>query len=103
VRDLEVNVRVCNKLLNKVMKTDYGYDCLFRLDPINYMDNRNRGYIPRKFHISEEVIIRFRNNSDKIDKDKIKKELIKTINYLLKFIEGRDFRQILLIYIKVIE
>jgi hypothetical protein len=104
MKDLEVNIRVCNKLLNRVMKNDYGYDdCLFRIDPIYYMNNRNRGYIPRKFHTSEEVVIKCKNNPDKIDKFKMKKELTKTINFLLNFIEGRDFRKVLLIYFKIIK
>lgn len=99
---LEENIRVCNRLLNRVMKNDYDYDFLFRIDPINYIDNRNK-FLPRKFHSIEQVSIKFRNKSNKLQIDKTKEELIKTINQLLKLIEGRDYRKILLLKVIVIQ
>ena len=100
MKELEINIRVCNRFLNKMMKKDYGYDCIFRIDPIHYIGNRVLP--PSKFHLSEKIIIKYNKNPLLIDLDKIEQELLLTTNFLFNFIEGRDYREILQIDIRVV-
>lgn len=99
--DFELNVRVGNRMLNKIMKRDYGYDCFFRINPIYYMNNRV--LIPEKFHLSEMVYIRLKRSITFEEREKMRNELNKNINLLFNLIEGSMYRPILDIKLKFIQ
>lgn len=101
MREYELNVRVCNRLLNKIMKRDYGYDYSFRINPITYMNNRV--LIPTKVHLSEMVYIKLKESITFDEREKIRKDLNKNINLLFTIIEGREYRPILDIKLKLIQ
>jgi hypothetical protein len=88
-------------MLNKVMKRDYGYDCFFRINPINYINNRV--LIPEKVHLSEMVCVRLNRSITFDEREKIRKELNENINLLFTLIEGKDYRPILDIKLKLIQ
>ena len=98
--DFELNVRVCNRLLNKLMNRDYGYDIFFRIHPLTYLDNRVS--IPKTYHCSELVYLKTKKVLTLIEREKIRKELNKNINLLFKLIESVGYRPILDIKLKII-
>jgi hypothetical protein len=97
--DFELNIKVCNRLLNKIMKRDYGYDYSFRINPIIYIDNRS--LIPKKVHLSEMVYVKLKSSITFDEREKIRKDLNKNINLLFTIIEGREYRPILDIKLKL--
>lgn len=101
MNDFSLNVRVGNRMLNKIMKRDYGYDCLFRINPIIYMTNRV--LIPKKIHLSEMVYVKLKGSITFEEREKIRKELNKNINLLLTLIEGIEYRPVLDIKLKLIQ
>ena len=101
MREYELNVRVCNRLLNKIMKREIGYDYFFRINPITYMNNRI--LIPKKVHLSEMVYIKLKGSITFDEREKIRKDLNKNINLLFTIIEGREYRPILDIKLKLIQ
>jgi len=101
MNDFSLNVRVGNRMLNKIMKRDYGYDYFFRINPIVYMTNRV--LIPEKVHLSEMVCVRLKRSITFDEREKIRKELNENINLLFTLIEGKDYRPILDIKLKLIQ
>jgi hypothetical protein len=101
MNDYSLNVRVGNRMLNKIMKRDYGYDYSFRINPINYIDNRV--LIPKKVHLSEMIYIKLKGSITFDEREKIRKDLNKNINLLFTIIEGRDYRPVLDIKLKLIQ
>lgn len=101
MRENELNIRVCNRLLNKIMKRDYGYNLFFRINHINYIENRT--LIPKKFHTLEQVFINPQYPLNQIVIERIKNDLMKNINLLCKVIEGVNYRQILLIELIILK
>lgn len=99
MREYELNIRVCNRLLNKIMKRDYGYDYFFRINPITYMNNRV--LIPEKVHLSELVYIKLKSSISSNEREKIREEIKENINLLLKLIEGNEYRPILDVKLKL--
>lgn len=99
--DFELNIRVCNRLLNKIMRRECGYDCVFRINSLYYMSNRF--LIPEKNHFSELVYIKSHKSFSLIEREQIRKYLNENINLLLRYIEGRDYRPILDIKLKIIQ
>ena len=101
MQDFELNIRVCNRLLNKIMKRDFGYDCVFRINSLFYMNNRF--LIPETHHFSELVYLKSYKSLTLIEREQIRKSLNENINLLLRYIEGRDYRPILDIKLKIIQ
>ena len=101
MNDYSLNVRVGNKMLNKIMKRDYGYDYFFRINPIIYMTNRV--LIPKKIHLLEMVYVKLNGSISFEEREIIRKDLNKNINLLFTLIEGRDYRPILDIKLKFIQ
>ena len=101
MNDYSLNVRVGNRLLNKIMKRDYGYDYFFRINPIIYMTNRV--LIPKKNHLSELVYIKLNGSISFEEREIIRNDLNKNINQLFTIIEGREYRPILDIKLKLIQ
>ncbi len=101
MNDFSLNVRVGNRMLNKIMKRDYGYDYFFRINPIIYMTNRV--LIPKKIHLSEMVYVKLKGSITFEEREKIRKELNKNINLLLTLIEGIEYRPVLDIKLKLIQ
>ena len=83
------------------MKSEIGYDYSFRINPIRYLNNRV--IIPQKVHLSEMVYIKLKGSIDFDEREKIRKDLNKNINLLFTIIEGRDYRPILDIKLKLIQ
>lgn len=101
MNDFSLNVRVGNRMLNKIMKRDYGYDYFFRINPIIYMTNRV--LIPKKIHLSEMVYIKLNGSINFEERETIRKELNTNINLLLTLIEGLEYRPVLDIKLKLIQ
>ena len=101
MNDFSLNVRVGNRMLNKIMKRDYGYDYFFRINPIVYMTNRV--LIPEKVHLSEMVCVRLKRSITFDEREKIRRELNMIINLLFTLIEGLEYRPILDIKLKIIQ
>lgn len=101
MNDYSLNVRVGNRMLNKIMKRDYGYDYFFRINPIVYMTNRV--LIPKKIHLSEMVYIKLNGSISFEERETIRKELNTNINLLLTLIEGLEYRPVLDIKLKLIQ
>jgi hypothetical protein len=101
MNDFSLNVRVGNRMLNKIMKRDYGYDYFFRINPIVYMTNRV--LIPKKIHLSEMVYIKLNGSISFEERETIRKELNTNINLLLTLIEGLEYRPVLDIKLKLIQ
>jgi hypothetical protein len=101
MNDLELNVRVGNRMLNKIMKREYGYDCFFRINPINYLNNRV--LIPKKVHLSEIVYVKLKRSITFDEREKMRKDLNVKINLLFNLIEGIVYRPILDIKLKFIQ
>lgn len=101
MNDFSLNVRVGNRMLNKIMKREYGYNYFFRINPINYIDNRV--LIPKKVHLSGMVYIKLKGSITFDEREKIRKDLNKNINLLLTLIEGREYRPVLDIKLKLIQ
>lgn len=101
MNDFSLNVRVGNRMLNKIMKRDYGYDYFFRINPIIYMTNRV--LIPKKIHLSEMVYIKLNGSITFEERETIRKELNTNINLLLTLIEGLEYRPVLDIKLKLIQ
>jgi hypothetical protein len=101
MNDFSLNVRVGNRMLNKIMKKDYGYDYFFRINPIIYMTNRV--LIPKKIHLSEMVYIKLNGSINFEERETIRKELNTNINLLLTLIEGLEYRPVLDIKLKLIQ
>lgn len=101
MNDFSLNVRVGNRILNKIMKRDYGYDYFFRINPIIYMTNRV--LIPKKIHLSEMVYVKLKGSITFEERERIRKELNKNINLLLTLIEGIEYRPVLDIKLKLIQ
>lgn len=101
MNDFSLNVRVGNRMLNKIMKRDYGYHYFFRINPIIYMTNRV--LIPKKIHLSEMVYIKLNGSITFEERETIRKELNTNINLLLTLIEGLEYRPVLDIKLKIIQ
>ena len=101
MNDFSLNVRVSNRMLNKIMKNDYGYDYFFRINPIVYMTNRV--LIPKQIHLSEMVYIKLNRSITFEERETIRKELNTNINLLLTLIEGFEYRPVLDIKLKLIQ
>lgn len=101
MNDFSLNVRVGNRMLNKIMKRDYGYDYFFRINPIIYMTNRV--LIPKNIHLSEMVYIKLCGSISFEERERIRKDLNKNINLLFTLIEGSEYRPVLDIKLKFIQ
>jgi hypothetical protein len=97
--DFELNIQVCNRFLNKIMKSDYGYDIFFRIHPLTYLNNRLS--IPKTHHYSELVYLKTKMEFTLFEREKIRKELNRNINLLFKFTESRNYRPILDIKMRI--
>jgi hypothetical protein len=98
--DIERNIFVCNRLLNKLMKSEYGYDFTIRINQLVYLSNRQFSY--RKYNY-EIVYVRtnktFNNKTLKILKDRV----YHNINQILNVIECSDYRPVKNIKLKIIQ
>ena len=101
MNDFSLNVRVVNRILNKIMKRDYGYNYFFRINPIIY--TTNRVLIPKKIHLSEMVYVKLNGSISFEEREKIRRELKMIINLLFTLIEGLEYRPILDIKLKIIQ
>jgi hypothetical protein len=101
MNDFSLNVRAGNRMLNKIMKRDYGYNYYFRINPIVYITNRV--LIPKKIHLSEMVYVKLKGSISFEEREKIRRELNMIINLLFTLIEGLEYRPILDIKLKIIQ
>lgn len=101
MNDFSLNVRAVNRMLNRIMKKDYGYNYFFRINPIIYITNRV--LIPKKIHLSEMVYVKLNGSISFGEREKIRRELKMIINLLFTLIEGLDYRPILDIKLKIIQ
>ena len=98
--DSERNIFVCNRLLNKLMKLEYGYDFTIRINQLVYLSNRQFSYGKYNYEI---VYVRtnetLNNKTLKILKDRI----YYNINQILNVIESSDYRPVKNIKLKIIQ
>jgi hypothetical protein len=99
MRDVEINWRVTNNLLNRTMKTKYNYDNVFYLNPVQYIMNRE--LISDYYLVNEIVSINVKKNIKMFEFDKLSKDLRDCLNYLVPMVEGSDFRRINKVIVKV--
>lgn len=100
MKDSERNIFVCNRLLNKLMRLEYGYNFTFRINQLVYLGNRQFSY--RKFDY--EII--YVKTDKPLNKKKImilKERVHFSINQILNVIECSDYRPVNNIKLKIIQ
>lgn len=92
MNDYEYEITMLNKLLNRIMKKDFKEFLAARINPLQYIANRENCniYCPKVL----EVNIKLKNSPTITEKLIIRNELLKLLNILISFVGAYSYAPI---------
>jgi hypothetical protein len=97
MRDINLELLVCNVILNKVMKRDFNYDFILKLKPSLFIKNRISNNSRNTFEI---IYIKTSYHFNDESKKELKERLKENLNYILCVIEGIDYHKVEFLHLK---
>ena len=97
MRDINLELLVCNVILNKVMKRDFNYDFRVKLNPSLFIKNRISNNSRNTFEI---IHIKTSHHYNDESKKELKERLKENLNYTLCVVEGVDYQKVEFLHLK---